>query len=402
MKPPTESTSGANAGSADAKSGTWAGPRNDVQSFEFDGRLILVNRTRQSLTVLNDGARLIWEMLGAGIPRSEIGALLAERYGIPTDVARADVEAVLRQSRVEALISTEDAAGAISPPASEPVRWPRRFAATRVYALCGRPLRFRFGSASLQALIHPLLAPWENPSNDAKDTIYLFRDGRDHIIATHPDACERARDVEHAVGGIINSILDLSYPEARWLAIMHAGAAARDGRAVILPGASGSGKSTLTTALTLSGFFYLSDDVVPLDGRTMRVMPMPFAACIKPGSWPVITDLFPGAKRRLLWADGNVARRYLDLSDATSHTAAAGVAPAAFVFPRYDLRAPANITRLAPLDSLQRLLDARCWLSLDIADLSAFLRHLRNHDCYAVTYPSLSEGIQLVRTALSS
>lgn len=46
--------------------------------------------------------------------------------------------------------------------------------------------------------------------------------------------------------------------------VLHAGGAARAGRAVLVTGASGAGKSSLAAALTLSGFSYLGDDSVVL------------------------------------------------------------------------------------------------------------------------------------------
>ena len=42
--------------------------------------------------------------------------------------------------------------------------------------------------------------------------------------------------------------------------VFHAGAVAKDGQAILMPGASRSGKTTLTTALAQAGFELLSDD----------------------------------------------------------------------------------------------------------------------------------------------
>ncbi len=57
-------------------------------------------------------------------------------------------------------------------------------------------------------------------------------------------------------------------------AFVHAGAVARDGRAIVLPGVPAAGKSTLTAALTRAGATYLSDEYAPIDGRG-RVHPFP-------------------------------------------------------------------------------------------------------------------------------
>lgn len=61
-------------------------------------------------------------------------------------------------------------------------------------------------------------------------------------------------------------------PDLLWL---HAAAAARGSRAVVLSGAWGSGKSTLTAHLLQSGWTYLSDDIAPLNMDTGEVLPFP-------------------------------------------------------------------------------------------------------------------------------
>ena len=78
------------------------------------------------------------------------------------------------------------------------------------------------------------------------------------------------------MGQVFGRILELSYPDAEWLAMMHAAAVGDAEGAVVMAGDSGSGKSTLTAALVDAGLSYFSDDVVPLD-QALRIRPMPLA-----------------------------------------------------------------------------------------------------------------------------
>jgi hypothetical protein len=55
---------------------------------------------------------------------------------------------------------------------------------------------------------------------------------------------------------------------------VHAGVVARDGRAIVLPGASGTGKTTLVVALVRAGATYFSDEFAVLDPEG-RVHPYP-------------------------------------------------------------------------------------------------------------------------------
>ncbi len=62
------------------------------------------------------------------------------------------------------------------------------------------------------------------------------------------------------------------HPELVW---MHAGCAASENGAVILPGDWGRGKTSLVLALCERGWSYFSDDVVPVDAASGKVLPFP-------------------------------------------------------------------------------------------------------------------------------
>jgi hypothetical protein len=64
---------------------------------------------------------------------------------------------------------------------------------------------------------------------------------------------------------------------------VHAAAACRDGRGVLLPGGRGTGKSTLVTALARAGWRYLSDEAVPLDMACDRAAPFPLTPEVRVG-----------------------------------------------------------------------------------------------------------------------
>jgi len=65
------------------------------------------------------------------------------------------------------------------------------------------------------------------------------------------------------------------------LYFLHAAALAYKGDAFILTGPTGSGKSTMTWALLNNGCGYLSDELAPIDIRTMAVQLYPHALCLK-------------------------------------------------------------------------------------------------------------------------
>lgn len=74
--------------------------------------------------------------------------------------------------------------------------------------------------------------------------------------------------------------MQVALGERRYL-LIHAAAAERGGKAVILPGESGSGKSTLAALLGESGWRLLADEFVIIDLMTGRVLPFPRAISLK-------------------------------------------------------------------------------------------------------------------------
>lgn len=63
-----------------------------------------------------------------------------------------------------------------------------------------------------------------------------------------------------------------AHPTLLWL---HAAVAGWEGKAIMIPGVRGRGKSTLVTALCARGATFLTDDILPLDPATLRVIPFP-------------------------------------------------------------------------------------------------------------------------------
>jgi hypothetical protein len=67
----------------------------------------------------------------------------------------------------------------------------------------------------------------------------------------------------------------------RDLYFIHGAVLESAGKASLLVGASGSGKSTTTWALLHHGFGYFSDELAPIDLKTLDVHPYPHALCLK-------------------------------------------------------------------------------------------------------------------------
>jgi hypothetical protein len=366
---------------------------NDV--FEFEGCLLVIPRHEPRLFLLNPTARTIWEGIDQGRAPDEVAARLAADFDVPKDRVRADVEAILAEWRAHRLLVPG------SPPAASPADGETMvrtapasgsFHSEHVYSLCGRPIRLRFAAADIERAIHPPIAHSTVPAGQATDGIDVLRDATGYLVVCNGDDIERAANLEEALGQVFGRILELSYPDAEWLAMMHAAAVGDENGAVVMAGDSGSGKSTLTAALVDAGLSYFSDDVVPLDAAR-RIRPMPLGISVKEGSWPVLAALYPELES-LPVHDGR-RRRYLPIPEGRI-APGEGLAVKSIIFPRYRPDQPTVMNPLNPLQLLGKLTQARSWLSLDGRRFAATLRWIEKTPGYELSHASLEEGVLAV------
>ena len=362
-----------------------------VEWISFDEHLVLI-RDEREIIVLNETARHIWEAFAEGATVADLVSDIADRFGLSSARAQADVETALAEWRGRGLLEDDPPTRPWTPRRPGGAPPPTGFAADLTYALCGYAVRFRFQDLDAEDLIRPLLAPAEVIGPAAHEVIDLYRDGADHVIAANGAEIGRSPLTEDVLGLALGRVLEVSYPDAHWLAMFHAGVVADDRHAIVLPGASGSGKSTLTAALVHAGFRYLSDDVAPLDGRTLAVMPMPFAVSLKRGSWGVLAPWFPDLERVPAFGRGWRSRRYLDMPRRDGDTRGSGAPVKALVFPQHRSDGPTQIAQIRPGEALGRLLQAGGWVSLDRQDLSNLLAWLMSTPGYKIAYNSTQEA----------
>ncbi|MBS7538693.1 phosphoenolpyruvate carboxykinase (ATP) [Ancylobacter lacus] len=171
----------------------------------------------------------------------------------------------------------------------------------------------------------------------------------------------------------------------RWLALFHAAAVALPGGgAVLLPAASGSGKTTLAGALLAHGGTLLSDDLAPVDADTGEVWPFPMAMSVKPGSWPVFTELHPGFAETPPSVIGATTVRYFRPAGALA--AAAGHPVAAIVLPRYEAGSALRAEPVPPRDLLRAIIAGGTWPPEGEAELRSLLALLERVPACRLVY----------------
>jgi hypothetical protein len=132
------------------------------------------------------------------------------------------------------------------------------------------------------------------------------------------------------------------------LVFVHAAVLHRDGFAFVLAAPSGSGKSTLCWALLHEGFRLMSDELAPIDPKSLQVLPFLLAVSLKwrpPESCPLPASTLETARAS-----------YIPVAALPSEPAVERSPLRAFVFVDYapDNTAPA-LTRLSVSEATSRL-----------------------------------------------
>lgn len=132
-----------------------------------------------------------------------------------------------------------------------------------------------------------------------------------------------------------------SRPDLLWF---HAGAAAYRGSAVLISGLSGYGKSTLVTTLCANDWTYLSDDIVPLDLNSGKVIPFLQTPWIRKNSGE---NLSPQSVQKL-------SKTEVNLKPETVCREAVPIN--AIIFPTFSLHAETKILPCSPATAALELL----------------------------------------------
>lgn len=179
------------------------------------------------------------------------------------------------------------------------------------------------------------------------------------------------------------------------LLLMHAGALARDGLALLLPAMPGSGKSTLTAALSRCGWRLLSDEFGaydPVQG-VLRAMLKPVA--LKNQSIGVIRGLAPDA---VMGPAIPRTRKGTVAHLAAGATAIAGrklaARPGAVILPKWQAGSPLQLERISGQMLFSALaFNAFNYRVLGRAGFEAVVRIAQTCPGWRLTYSNLDDAI---------
>lgn len=193
--------------------------------------------------------------------------------------------------------------------------------------------------------------------------------------------------------------------------LLHAGAVAKDGTGLILPGLTGNGKSSLTMALLLQGCRYLSDELAVIDPVTAELWAFPKPFSLKePSLFPDLVgrpDLWLGPESAALNLRQQIDRNdrpvwYIHPEDVRPQAIAFGPTPLRYIFfPQYEPETTPQLRPLTPNEAMRKLLENSVnFSSFGQGGLHLLARLAREAQCFAVIVNGPELTAQLIKQTL--
>jgi hypothetical protein len=348
---------------------------------------VLFDPVRRRVFTLGNAEATAWCLLSDLGDTGTTADALARLTGRPVPEARQWLEAAL---------SLWSAAGLLTPqtPATPPIAALREAPSLR-YRLLDVTVEVTFPTGAADGA--DLLSNFAT-DRPADVTVSLIEDGGGCVVVVDGQVAERAPRALQAIPLLKLVLVRLALSRASGTAAMHAACVAHRGRGVLLPAPAGAGKSTLAAATALSpGWELVADDTVVLD-RSDALRPLPFAICLKPGSWTPLAALTADIDALAVYErpDGLLARYLPAPIPATKPCGLTAV-----VLPQWKPGAKPLLEPITPQTSFCAVMQQTYPLHapLDATVVERLARLLEPTPCFAMTYDRLTDGVAMLREA---
>lgn len=360
----------------------------------------------ETLLVLNQTGRSVWEMLKRGYGLDAIASTFVQHFGISDEQARSDVRCLESTIRKAAQVEDAEVDEALDMPADAPCA---TASTAPILQSCGT---YQFGESRIQVLSsveeidENLFLRFGHRATDdgvGGEILEVSGSGNAYRIALGGCLLDHMATKLAAVARLVQQLLMLEHSQRSILAYCHAAAVSHAGRSLLMPGNSGVGKSTLTAFLVAKGFGYLGDDIIALAEDDWALLPLPTCLSIKTGSWPILEECFPtlrqlptldryGREMRYVEPQGN----YDCLTQAR--------APSAILFPFYKAGEATTLRPVEPLDGMVRLIGAHTALMTPATEarLAKLLAFVEQTPAFELTYCDLPGAKMAIEDLLAT
>ncbi|NML06298.1 HprK-related kinase A [Sphingomonas sp. G-3-2-10] len=195
--------------------------------------------------------------------------------------------------------------------------------------------------------------------------------------------------------------LQMALGQRRYL-LLHASAAERDGKALLMSGISGAGKSTLAALLMARGWRLMGDEFALVDPATGLVHGFPRLVSLKNEALPVVAAALPDARfGAVMEGTPKGTLRHL-VPDARAIAAMTEPAtPALLIFPRFGFEGAER--QMMPSETFVRLTQASTnYTNLAERGFDALTRLVQTVPSHAIDYPDTDTAIAQVERIWSA
>lgn len=294
--------------------------------FNIEQSCFIVHINSVKLMLLNETGEMFFDLLSSGFECNQIRNLLCETSSLTPALIDADLEAFIA-ALTELDTNTDNSAndGIFIDLTDIGKRKPQAPFARQRYQLHGYVFEVYYPDRDSFDICHAQLCPFAAANTlAAKHRIELCPCDEGYGVFIDSELISAAPDGDYLDVHLRNAVIRLLGQQwERWLCLHAAAVKSSSDKTIVFIGASGSGKSTLSTWLSQRGYQYLGDENVIVDTRLLQLCPLPTAANLKAGAWP----LFPELEHRLSQTFRQTTRpvRFLpvDIDQATlltSHT----------------------------------------------------------------------------------
>jgi hypothetical protein len=388
--------------------------RPDLVLLPLDDEFVAFSETSQTLIGLNATANEIVTALKAGKPTADILRDLTSRGASGREQAEEWLRGIVDALRSAGLLAdspvprpNSDQEKLLPLPPHMPPYSVFKPAVERRYRLLNTCALVRFQDPIQSRMVDSVIGHLATNDNTPATLTIDIPGARWEADQFESFIYRNCQPVSYAgrlsfLGPMIKSMLWSAAIDAHpFLFYIHAGVVGLGSNTVLFPAAAGSGKSSLTAAMVSKGFRYFSDEVALVETLDFDVQPMPLAFCAKRSGWDVMARYFPQianvpTHRR---ADGKDVRYVPPPVDRVQHTSGR---VSHIIFPKYQTGEDTRLTAVSRADALRRLMEECLALrtALTVQNVRKLIATLSQIDCYALTFSSLDEAVELVSEAV--
>lgn len=274
----------------------------------------------------------------------------------------------------------------------------------RRFRMVDRVFELRTSVMAFLRVMDHLFAPFAYAGSEPPSAVYEVReaeerpaDRRRYETRKDGETVGRVSSIGLLVDLLVRDTTNEVVSEATSFIAIHAAAAARDGRAVVMPAPPGQGKTTMVAALVHHGWDFLTDEAVLISMTDGLVHPFPRPLSISPGS----IRLLPGLRERIIPAPTTSYRHYdhhVAPDDLRPGCVSGPIAIGGVVFPGY---APGEATALAPIPRAGALLDLlKGTFNLDVLGgkgVETLARIVGGVPCYRLRIGGLASAVDEIQ-----